>query len=308
MKKIVPLLLVIGIAIIGFIFLGNPGKHFSKDNDFQIADTAAVNRIEIISKDTIILTRNETGWVLEDGQPAGSVSVNNLLFSFQRIGVKGVSTTPDITEGMAIRIKIFEGKKKHLARLYNFNGVTYMHKEGAKNFYSVEVNGFPEINLSEVVNPDPDHWKDKILLNLKASEILSVSVVHPADPAKDFHIKLSGEKFMLFGGDGQTAIPDSLIKKEKLDFYLSYFGNIFYDYTEYSEIQPGQQPGWIVSVEDVTGRKYDLKVYFITTGSGNDMFRALVKYNNQPGYKLTRFMLLDLILQDKEHFLKNISG
>ncbi len=305
MRKILLILLIIitGIIFLGYLFRGKPGSRFFMENDFRIRDTAAVYRIEIISENTIILTRQGNNWLINGDSPASSVAVNNFLFSFSRMVVKGVSNIPVNEEGKGTEVKIFEGKGKNLIRFFEIDGKSFMQKEAGMKLYAVEIQGFPKINPAEIVSDDPDHWRDRTLLNLPFSSIKEITVLHPSSPDKDFHIKVIDDKPLLFDGSGQNKLPESLIDNEKLNFYLSYFMNVFYDRSYNSEIRPGEKPMWIVRVEDTTGRKYELEVFPLRNGNGLDMFRALVKYNNQPGYKVTRYMVLDLILQEKEHFI-----
>jgi hypothetical protein len=297
--------IILGISVL--ILAGYLGKSqltsiFLKENDFSVSDTAAVSRIEIVSEDTIILNKEGSSWKMNGDSPASQVAVNNFLFSFQRMSIKGLSNIPDITDEKGLRVKIFGGKKKLFLRFYDINGGSFMHKEGSGKIYAVEVYGFPEIRPGEVISSDPDHWKDRTLLNLQPQEIKEIEVSHPSDPNKDFKIKLIEGKTMLFDGKG-IEIPENLTDKEKLNFYLSYFTNVFYDYTENSAVQPELDPKWKIEVIDNSGKDYELTVFPIKTSSGTDMFKALVKYNDQPGFMVTRYMVLDLILQDIGHFL-----
>jgi hypothetical protein len=304
MKKFTPYLVLFfaGLLVLGFIFRNKLESYFPVENDFNISDTAVVGRIEIISKDSIILTRAGNAWTHNGESPANSIAVNNFLFSFMRMSVKGINSNPDISDVKAIRVKIFEGRRKHFFRFYEIDGVAFMHKEGARKFYAIEVKGSPDIKLEEVINPDPDHWKDRTLLNLMSRDIREVSVLHPIQPEKDFLIRVSEGKPVLFDGVGKE-VPDSLADKEKLNFYLSYFTNVFYDYSEKTGVQPEQDARWIIRIEDKAGKKSELMIFPLMNSTGEDMFRALVKYNGQPGYKVTRYMVLDLLLQEKEHFI-----
>lgn len=304
MKKPV-LYIILSVSVfflLGYFFSGRIPGYFSKENDFSILDTAAVSRFEIVSEDTIILSREGTSWKMNGISPASQVAVNNFLFSFRRMSVKGISNMPDIKEEKGLRVKIFEGKNKLFLRYYEISGVSFMHKEGSGKIYAVEVNGFPDIRPGEVISSDPDHWKDRNLLNLQPEEINEIKVLHPSDPNNDFIIKLIEGKPVLFDGKG-NEIPENITDKEKLNFYLSYFTNIFYDYTEYLAVQPPFDPKWIIKVKEYSGKEYELMVFAIKTSSGVDMFKSLVKYNDQPGYMVTRYMVLDLILQDLGHFL-----
>jgi hypothetical protein len=316
MIKTTPLHLIFSGLIVFAILLHSCQQlsFFSKDNDFSISDTAKVTRFEIISEDTIILTRNGSSWLVNNESLASSVAVNNFLFSFQRMSVKGASNSLSIENEKAVHINIFEGSRKQLIRFYNISGAAFMHKEGSRKYYAVEVNGFPDIKPAEVINPDIDHWKDRLLLNLQAGEIKVVSVYHPSNPENDFQLKISDGDPSVFDGAG-TQIPNSLVDREKIDFYLSYFTNVFYDYTEEieqegEEQQEGEQQEeegvrWILQVEDISGKVFELKVYPLFNNGEPDMFLGRVKYNGQPGYKVTRFMVLDLLLQDKGNFLKD---
>jgi hypothetical protein len=295
--------LIVVLAILGFLFRGSLGNGFSKENEFSIADTASVNRIEILSADTIILSKQGMVWSLNGDSPASSVAVNNFLFGFHRMSVKGINSKPDIAEGNAIRVKIYQGKKKHLIRFYLIDGISFMLKEGGSKLYAVEVSGFPNIKPEELIGTDPDHWRDRTLLDLQAGDIKTVSVIHSQKPENDFLIKVSDGKIQLFDVGGENEIPENLVDKEKLNFYLSYFTNVFYDSTLDTSKHPEQEPKWIIKVEDNSGKKYELVIFPLMTTGGEDFFKAIVKYNNQPDFKVTRFMVLDLLLQDKSHFL-----
>jgi hypothetical protein len=302
MRKTTPyiILFIAGIIILGFIFRNQLGSFISAESDFSISDTAAVNRIEIISEDTLVLSRSGSSWLVNGNLQANNIAINNFLFSFSRMRVKGISNNPDITDLKGLRIRISEGRKKHLLRFYVLDGISYIHREGGKKIYAVEVNGFPDIKPYQIITSDPDHWKDRTLLDLRAEEIREVKVLHPASPENDFTIRISAGKPVLFDRNG-IQVPDSTIDMEKLDFYLSYFTNVFYDST--LDFESGVSPRWIIMVEDSKDRNFELQVFPLISGGKVDMFKTLVKYNNQQGYKLVRFMVLDLLLQDKGHFL-----
>ncbi len=309
MKKITPLIIVFfaGLLIVSLFFRNKFESFFQNNRNFRIVDTASVSRIEIMSEDTVFLTRENGSWLLNGEMPASDISVNNFLFSFQRVSVRGISNLPEISGGNGIRVKIYEGRKKHLLRLYSIDGVSFMHKEGANKLYAVEVSGFPSIQLSEIVSSDPDHWKDRILIDLAAEDIQMVSLSNSKRPEAGFRIVIGDGNVKLFESNG-IELPASMIKKEKIDFYLSYFTNVFYDSTSKDSVSPGQFAGWSLKLEDKEGKKYNLQVFPMPAPNGEDMFRALVKYNNEPGYKVTRFMVLDLLLQDLDYFLLNDTG
>ncbi|MCB8999577.1 MAG: hypothetical protein H6540_05860 [Bacteroidales bacterium] len=307
MKKIIALILffVAGL-LLSFFFRNQLSSMFSPSDLFRINDTASVNRIEIISRDSIILTREGKSWLLNQTIPASSIAIGNLLFSFSRMTVKGIQDLQEISQDTAIKIRIQEGRKKHLFRFYNIHGIPYLQKEGSLKLYSVEVSGFPGIKPAEVLSADPDHWKDKILINLQSADIKMVSVNHPDEPANDFRIEIADGRYKLFDASG-NEVSSEIRDTEKIDFYLSYFTNVFYDSSYDGKISPDLAPEWILKVEDQSGRVYKLEIFPLAGTNGPDMFRALIKYNDQPGFMLIRYMTLDLLLQDFRHFIRNDS-
>jgi len=295
--------IVVIVVLLAFLFSCEQTSFFSKDNDFRISDTAKVSRIEILSQDTVILSRSDSQWLVNNEVQASHIAITNFLFSFMRMDAKDSKDAAEIENISTIRIKIFEGKKKHILRFYESNGASFLINEGSKRLYSVEVNGFPNIKPYEVINPDPDYWRERTLFNLQASEIKEISLIHPTSPIKDFSIKIQGDTVSLFDGEG-VQIPQNQTDTEKLNFYLSYFTNVFYDSTSDLPVLQGVDASWILKIESQSGQKYELKIFPLLMNGKADMFRSLVQVNNEQQYRITRFMALDLLLQDKGHFLK----
>lgn len=295
---------IVAIAVlIAFLCSCEQASFFSKDNDFRISDTAKVSRIEIISQDTVILSRSDAKWLVNNEVKASNIAITNFLFSFMRMSSKDSKDAAEIENISTIRIKIIEGKKKHILRFYESNGASFLIKEGSKRLYSVEVNGFPNIKPYEVINPDPDYWRERTLFNLQASEIKEISLFHPTSPINDFSIKIQDGMIGFFDGEG-AQIPQNQTDTEKLNFYLSYFTNVFYDSTSEIPVLQDNVATWILKIESQSGQKYELKIFPLLINGKADMFRALVQVNNEQQYRITRFMALDLLLQDKSHFLK----
>ena len=289
----------------GYMFRKDLYGFASPENNLRIKDTASVSRIEIISDDSIIIVRDDNNWILNSETPASSVSVNNFLFSFSKLKTKGSRKISDFEDEKYVQIIVYRGKAKHHFRFYQIMGVSYIQKEGREKIFVFEVDGFPNINPAEILSADKDHWTDKTLFNLKAVEIQEIVVSHISYPQKDFQIRIQDGNPVLFEGDGKTPIPADIVDSEKLNFYLSYFTNVFYDQAYLGVNLPVNHPKWLLKVKDKKGREYELQIFPLSTSGGDDMFKALVKYNNQPGYKLTRYMVLDLLLQEKQHFLLN---
>ncbi len=295
---------IAGFFILALVFRSDLSDLFHSEGDFAISDTAAVSRIELFASDSLVLERKDNSWVLNGVEPANSIAINNLLFGFNRLMVTGKSKDPKIKEGEKTDITIFSGRSKRNFVMYKTGEVTFLQRKGSESFYAVEVGGFSKIMFSDILSPVPDYWRNRILLHLQPHEISYVCLIHSLSPEKDFQIKLVESKAFLYDGEGNTQVQDSLTDYEKINFYLSYFTNIFYDSTYNSIFPEDSEPRWILCVTEKSGKVHELSIYTIQTSRGTDMFKALVRYNNQPQLFLTRFIVLDLLLQDKDHFLK----
>lgn len=295
---------IAGFFILALVFRSDLNDIFHSEGDFAISDTAAVSRIELFASDSLVLERKDNYWVLNGNEPANSIAINNLLYGFNRLIVTGKSKDPKITEGEKTDITIYSGRRKRNLVMYKTDEVTFLQKKGSDSFYAVEAGGFSKIMFSDILNSVPDYWRNKILIHLQPNEISSVHLIHSLFPEKDFQIKLVESKASLYDGEGIIQVPDSLTDHEKINFYLSYFTNIFYDSTYNSSFPEDSEPRWILSVTEKSGKSHELSIYTIQTPKGTDLFKALIRYNSQPQLFLTRFIVLDLLLQDKDHFLK----
>jgi hypothetical protein len=304
-KTIAVLALILAIILAGAFFRAKITSVLKNESNFRVTDTASVNRIEILSDDSIVITRTSGGWILNGTEPASNVAVNNLLFSFTLIKVKGVNNDPGLSGMKGIRLRISEGRKIHRYRFYSMNGVSFLQKEGSRKLSAVEVYGHPDIDPAAVIDPLKDRWREKMLIDLQAEEIREVSVIHPGNSAADFRIKNDNGKPLLYRIEKEQDIPVKETDEEKINFYLCYFTNIFYDRTDTSGFRPDTAPQWTVNVTDTAGRKYKLEVWPLRVNGENDMFRCLIRFNDSAEFREARFMVLDLTLQDIQHFLLN---
>ncbi len=275
----------------------------SGENDFRITDTASVSRIEIISRDSIILTRTARGWTLNGATPAGQVAVDNLLFSFSLMRSKGTGAPPELSGAQAVKLRFTAGKKVLRMRYYSIGGVSFLQREGSKKLSAVGVYGFPDIDPATVIGTEKDFWRDRTLFDLTSTEIREVSVLHPGKPGSDFTIRNEAGIPKLFRFEEGKEIPVTEANDEKMNFYLSYFGNVFSDPADTGALSHPAEARWIISVTDTSGVSHRLEVYPLISGSGTDMFKCLVRYDSEEELRLTRCIVLDLLLQDIEHFL-----
>ena len=299
------------LIIAAIIIITDPGNFFLKREDnINISDTASITGIEIYKNDTVILKKTEKGdWKLNNMYSVNRISVNNLLYCVRNWGVKGISYNIENSDSLSSRIKIFTGGKKYFYRFYSANGKNLIHREGSKKIYSVEIAGSSEVNLSEVFSTNPDHWRDHTIIDYLPEELQVIKVEHPEFPRNNFVIKFENNIPILFDDDG-VKIRDEEVNSTKLSMYVTYFMNIFYDYslnTNTTNITIGKSPDYIINITSIKGDTDTLSVYPVYIENSIDLFNAVVKVNSKEPLLMTRYIVIDLILRKKSDFLINES-
>ncbi len=305
------ILVALGFLIIIFLIL-NPGNFLKVgQSGIQISDTTSVSRIEIYGRDTIFLVRKVPGqWILNGKYKANLISVHNFLFCFQKMTIRGISKNLELNDHdtSSVRIKIFAGKRKYFFRFYPANGNNLLHREGSKKIYSVELSGADADKLSKVFSDNPDNWRDRTIIDLLPDEIFMVKVLHPHSLNEDFVIRMENKIPLLFESDGKTRIPDQIVDHEKLLMYVSYFINIFYDYSIQDDLPAGysfaESPDYIITIIPVSADSVKMAVFKFFKDNKVDIFKAGIKLNDNPQILVTRYIAIDLILRKKSDFFK----
>ena len=306
MRKFILYTSIIIITVI--IIIADPGNFFSKRRDsLNISDTASITRIEIYNKDTVVIEKSEKGnWIVNNSFNANRISVNNLFYSVRNLGVKGISYNIENTDSLSSNIKIFSGGKKYFYRFYSGGGKNLIHNEGSKKVYSVEIPGSSEVNLSEIFSTNFDYWRDHTIIDYLPEELQVIKVEHPEFPQNNFVIRFENNIPILFDGDGIMKIPHEEVDSTKLSMYVTYFMNIFYDYSlniNTENITIGKSPDYIITITSIKGDTDALYVFRIYKEDDIDLFNAVLRINNQESMLLTRYIVIDLILRKKSDFL-----
>ena len=300
------------ILIVAVILILNPRKIFSPGrHNLNIHDTASVNRISISGKDTILLEKtNDGNWMLNGRYEVNMVSVNNLLYFFRRMSVKGISNNinPEDTS-ISSSVGIYSGRKEYLFRFYPAGGKNLLQKKDSRKIFSLEVPGSPQADLEEVLSDDTDHWRNHVLIDFLPDEISEIMVMHPGNPSEDFIVRFENNIPVLYEPDGSTKVTPEMVNSEKLMMYVTYFMNIFYDKSGIENVPSAKTlselPDYIVSVYSNSGEKVKLSVFPLYDEKGNaDIFNAVLKINDDPEILVTRYIVIDLILRKKGDLIK----
>jgi len=309
-KKKIHIIIAIIAAILIPLFLLNPLEIvLPGDTTIQISDTGSVNRIEIYGLDTIFLQRQPvSGWLMNNTYDVNPVSVNNFLFCFKKMGIRGISYDMSFNDSISRRIHIFSGRKKHFFRFYHSENKYLLHKEGSKKIFSVEVTGSSKADLSEVFSDDPDHWRNRIIMDLLPEEISLISISHTGKPEYDFMVRMENHVPVLYEPSGSEAFKPEVTDTEQLNRYMSYFLNIFYEYGYRGEknenISFSSDPEYVISVTPVSREKITLSVYSLFREGKKDIFFAGVKVDDNPQMLVIRYIAIDLILARKSDFIR----
>jgi hypothetical protein len=223
-----------------------------------------------------------------------------------KMSVRGISYNLDSSGTASVKIRIYLGRKKHFFRFYPANGNNLIHREGSKKIFSMEISGNSKMNLSQVFSDDPDYWKDRTIMDFLPDEISTIKVEHPANPGNDFIIRVENKIPVMFERDGINRIPPEMLDSEKMNMFISYFINIFYDYT-LRNIQPtwqtiAESPAYIISVTPFTGSTVKMSVYPLMQDGKADIFRAGIRLNDQKELVVVRYIAIDLVLRKKSDF------
>jgi hypothetical protein len=308
MKKrdiILSIVVLIIVAVLIVVVTGRWEKLTGRMADFAIADSLAVNKFQIAGiKDTVNIERTRDGWIVNGNYKADPVAVGNFLYAFSWLQVNSVMNSADTGSVPALRIRIWHGRRYRQLRFYPGAASFIMNHKNSGRFYRVGVTGLPDANLRQIINSNPDYWKDKLLLNLSADDISQIKTIPYNQPGEGFIIQHTGDSIRLEATDG-SLMPDSIVDNERLLMYLSYFTHIYYD----STVSPGQLGGkmqkadYMIEITDQQGRKYKIEMYPLLDSEGNiDDFRGLVRFNDDKRLMVVRYVMLDLMRQTLSHF------
>ncbi len=291
------------LVILAIILTGKRGLFTGGKVDFAIRDTSLVRLIRITGRDTVVIKRSGTGWMVNGKEKADPVAVNNFLFAFSRIRVTGMTNKPLKPH---VNSRVLEIRVKRKIRRYLFypgGRDPRMSPLKSDKIYNVDIPGFPEAGLDKIINGDPGYWRDKMLVDLRADEIRSVKVIPAPEWGRGFTIVREDGDLRLKDPEGE-AIPDTVTDDEKVLMYMSYFNRIYYD-SVYSGPENYRQmhPDYTVEITGMSDERDKLEMYPLRHEDGNpDIFRGLVRYNDGEDLLVVRYVMLDLIRQNLSHF------
>ncbi|HYW95345.1 MAG TPA: hypothetical protein VE870_07150 [Bacteroidales bacterium] len=298
-------LVLIIVLILIFVFTGKWKELTNNRPDFAISDTSRVSRIEITGNDTVNLVKKAGEWLVNGTYKANQTAVNNFLFAFNRLEVKGMRKAAGLENESALTVKIWSGRRARQLQFYSSAEGSLMYHRGSEKAYGMEIAGSIATPLSAIITDRPDYWKDKNLVSLAPDQIKRIEVIPAEKWGRGFIIERRGDSLLLENHQ-EKIIPDSLIDHERLLMYTSYFSHIFYDSTyagpDAKEILQ-HEPDYTLRITDMEGKHYMLEMYPKKRPDGEtDIFHALVRFNDERQLLVVRYVVLDLLRQTLSHF------
>lgn len=190
MRKTIIYILILGVLGFGvWFFLFKDTSVFEADEaGFTIQDTAAVYKIFLADKrgDTISLTRDSDGWMLNGRYKAGKAMTATLLATFRQqfaaypVQEAAHNTVIKAMSGNAVKTEVFNRHGRLLKTFYVGGQVpgnkgTYMLMEGGQRPYVVQLpayQGYVTPRYSTKLN----EWRDRAIVNLPPQQLQSVEV------------------------------------------------------------------------------------------------------------------------------------
>ncbi len=305
--RLYALLVLIIVIILVVYFTGEWKKLTGANPGFAVADTSRVEAIRIAGKDTVQLERSRNGWKVNDRYPADQTAVDNFLFAFSHLEVSGIVNASGLKGQQSRVITIHTGRREKKLRFYPSPQNSLMLREGSERAYRMEVAGIANAGLPEIFSDNPDHWREKVLINLRPGEIRRIEVEPAGKWGKGFIIERKKDDLVLKNTEGKT-VPADHVDHERVLLYTSYFNEIFYDsvYTDQQathRILSKEKPDYTIEVTSEQGQNYKLQIYPLVGKNGkDDIFRALVRFNNGDQLLVVNYVVLDLLRQRLSHF------
>ncbi len=270
--------LVVVLIIASIVFFKNKSGTISKElKDFAFEDTSLVNKIFLANKnnETILLERISVNrWMVNKKFLARQDAIKNLLDAIASVQVKSpvpktaLQQINKLLATRATKVEIYANDK--LVKTYYVgdptpdNLGTYMILEGSSVPFVTHRPGFNGyLSIRYFVNEM--EWRDVSIFPLSISQLYSISIHYPDNPAESFQIiRKSAGLYELFNSKNEKAnYIDTLLVKEtaiacikaKIDQWITI--NAQHKIDSLKQSHPIAQ----IEVKSVTGFKHTLTLY-----------------------------------------------
>ncbi len=279
MKRLIILLLIVALAAFGVWKFTRVDKYstLGKDNDFAVKDTARISRIFLADRQgkTADLTRKGKSWYINNHYRVNDAVMGafmNTIYGLEtqfRPPQAAINTMVKNLASQSIKTEIYNDKNE-LIRAYYVGGVTpdesgtYMIMEGEEQPFIVGVNGKDGgIKVSYFI--DEEGWRDKTIFRLGVEQIKSVDIEYPKLKNKSFRLMKTEKGYDVTPFIASVPKINKPVNKSRVEAFLvgfkSQIAEALYNNSSEKASVTQNLPFCIMNVEDVNGKKQNVKLY-----------------------------------------------
>ncbi len=242
MKRIVLLILVLGLLSLGAYFLVSQGEQEKKtsltknDRDFRIENIEDVALIKIRTRrrPELHLSKKGRDWLVNYKHVVSPNSMGRLLEVMEDMRMKYIphkNALPNIKDEMeliGLHIEVFDANNNKLKGYYVGGGTadergTYVQMEGSDQPYVMEMASY-EGSIRGRFMPKPEEWRDRIFIKENIDQISKITVDYPKSKEDSFVLDATNKTVApLYGYSLKKA---GKLKKPAIQAYLKHFENI----------------------------------------------------------------------------------
>lgn len=298
-------ILIIGISAVLFL-LTSGCINLSNDDDFKISDREEIDYIAIFGKDTVEITRSDTGWNLNKDLQPDPTAIENFFYAFENIEIAGATTGGNLDTMVSRKIMIRKKNKPVILRFYASENYYLLNHQGSSNIYRVKIISAPDANLEEVFSDDPGEWRRREFISVIPDELQEIRVIPQPGFGKGFVMRKDSSNFKVFDLEGNELSGDEM-DTEKTLLYASYLDEIFF--TE--EIKQDtilerirrDDAFYEFYIKTRGDAGYSFGVYPLYDRKGNeDLFFGAVKVRGKKPVLKVNYANLDMLFQDLDYF------
>lgn len=310
MKRIIiivlGLALLVGLGIFTSRLISKKGKsdeHLAAFN-FEIKDTASVNKIIITEPNGVAMTLIRSGkeWTDANGQCVQPVQVFNILDALYNVRFKGyvpenaVRNVINRITTIGIKVEYFQDdewtKTWYIGGSTSDHHGTYMLVESAEAGKSdlpviAEIKG-----MKGIIEPrffsDPRKWQCSGIFAYQMQEIAEVNVKFPERPDRSFEVrKIKKDYLVKFGGKYLTSLDTNMVYRYLLNYKRVNFENPNYDLNEKQlDSLKKSRPFCILKLRTTSGEKKQLRMFRIKSNGGEG---DVDDFGDKSDYDINRF-------------------
>jgi hypothetical protein len=315
MKK--PIYIILGILIIASLYF----VFFQKANDleglsFNVEDTSGITKFIVSGQNKkVVITRVFDQWMVNESYHANQALVKQLFRVFENLEISVL--VPDnqidtmISSIKKIGVKLEFYNKDESLGYYWIGNFDEQHNSSLivndKDIAAYVIAPGLSKNIAQFVEADDIFWRDKLIFRINQTQISEIELIDANQPENLFLIEGKNNNWLLFNEKHEKVD----FKEEKLQQYLSYFGNVRFESLadklngHQQDSILNQKPVYEISIKTLKGQAIQLKLFQKYSDKNSQQPDLDYIYGNLNGEKLVlliSYFQIDPILKGIGYF------